>query len=363
MKPARVGVALHLLAVGLLVLSGCGASTAANPASRTVGCGGKATLATSGATAEAKAMDHFVDAFEDACSGQTVEYTARGGGAGIRDFVDGRTDFAGSGSPLAETEYRQAYGRCGSPAWHLPVVFSPIGIAFNVKGVGSLRLNGPTAAKIFNGAITAWNDPALQALNQDVTLPAEPIRVVFRSDEAGVTDNFQQYLYVVSDGAWGKGAGRTFHGSVGVGAAGDDGVATTVAATEGTIAYVTWSVAQWWALQTAKLITSAGPDAVGISSASIAKAVSGATLRGQGNDLVVDTVSFFHPIQPGSYPIVMAIYQIVCSRYPDAQAGTAVKAFLQSAIGAGQKGLREQGYIRVPYGLKPKLSDAVNSIA
>lgn len=326
-------------------------------------CGGKPTLTATGATSQAKAMDHFIDAFEDACSGQTVQYTPKGSGAAIRDFSDSRTDFALSDSPLNEKEYREARQRCGSPAWHLPVTFSPIGIAFNVKGVSSLRLSGPTAAKIFSGVIATWNDPALVALNPDVTLPAEPIRVVFRNDQAGPTDNFQQYLYVVSEGAWDKGSGRTFNGGVGVGAAGDDGAATTVATTEGAITYVSWSGAQRWSLNTAKIITSAGPDAIGISTNSVTKTVSGVTIRGQGNDLVVDTVSFYNPIQPGSYPIVMATYEIVCSKYPDAPTGTALKAFLQSATAAGQNGLREQGYIRVPHTLKSKLLSALNSIS
>lgn len=362
MNPIPAGVAVSLLAAGVLVLSGCGASTATHPTPRVVGCGGKTTLTTTGATSEAKAMDHFVDAFEDVCSDQTVEYTPKGSGAGIRDFIGDRTDFGGSDSPLAEQEYRDAHQRCGSPAWHLPVIFSPIGIAFNLKGVSSLRLNGPTAAKIFNGAITAWNDPAIQMLNPGIILPTQPIRVVFRSDEAGPTDNFQQYLSAVSDGAWSKGAGKTFNGGVGVGAAGDDGVATTVAATEGTITYVTWSAAQWWALNTAKIITSASPDAVGITTISTAKTVTGATPKKQGYDLVVDTASFYHASEPGSYPIVMATYEIVCSKYPEAQTGTAVKAFLQSTTGAGQNGLREQGYIRIPHALKSKLMEAVNSI-
>jgi phosphate transport system substrate-binding protein len=358
-----VSVAWNLLAAGVLLLTGCGANPATHPPFHTVGCGGKATLTTSGATSQAKAMDHFVDAFETACSSQTVEYTPNGSGAGIRDFIDGKTDFAGSDSPLSEQEYRDAHRRCGSPAWHLPVLFSPIGIAFNLKGVSSLRLNGPTAARIFNGAITAWNDPAIQTLNPSVTLPAEAIRVVFRSDESGPTDNFQHYLSLVSGGAWGKGGGRTFNGGVGIGAAGDDGVGTLVSATEGAIAYVTWSAAQWWALNTAKIITPASPDSVGISTISVAKTVTGATLTSQGNDLVVDTVSFYNPSQRGSYPIVMVTYEIVCSKYPDTQTGTAVKAFLQSATGAGQNGLREQGYLRIPHNFKPKLEDAVNSIA
>ena len=53
-------------------------------------------------------------------------------------------------------------------------------------------------------------------------------------------------------------------------------------------------------------------------------------------------MSFYKPTQPGSYPIVLATYEIVCSKYPDAQVGTAVKAFLQSTIGAGSEWLGGQ---------------------
>ncbi len=88
-----------------------------------------------------------------------------------------------------------------------------------------------------------------------------------------------------------------------------------------------------------------------------------ATITGQGNDLVLDTVSFYKPAQPGSYPIVLATYEIVCSTYPDETVGMAVKAFLQSAIGAGQNGLADNGYIPIPDAFKSRLSTAVNAIA
>lgn len=67
-----------------------------------------------------------------------------------------------------------------------------------------MSLDGPTAAKIFNGAITAWNDPAIAALNPGAALPAQPIRVVFRSDESGTSENFQRYLDTAGYGAWAR---------------------------------------------------------------------------------------------------------------------------------------------------------------
>jgi phosphate transport system substrate-binding protein len=223
-------------------------------------------------------------------------------------------------------------------------------------------MDGPTLAKIFNGAITSWNDPAIKTLNPTASLPGEPIHVVFRSDESGTTDNFQKYLDSASNGGWGKGVGKAFKGGVGEGAKGNDGTSAAVKATDGSITYNEWSFAQAQHLSMAKIITSAGPDAVEISADSVGKTISGAAIKGQGNDLALDTVSFYKPAQAGSYPIVLATYEVVCSKYPDPQVGTAVKAFLQSTIGAGQNGLADNGYIPIPDAFKTRLSAAVNAI-
>jgi phosphate ABC transporter phosphate-binding protein len=371
LKLNRFGAALSVLASAALVVSGCGndntnsagGSGTTGASAGKVSCGGKKTLKASGSTAQANAMTRFVNAFEQACPGQTLNYTANGSGAGISEFNGNQTDFGGSDSPLAQKEYDAAQQRCGSPAWNLPVVFGPIAITFNVKGVSSLSLDGPTAAKIFNGAITTWNDPAIQGLNNGTTLPAEPIHVVFRNDQSGTTDNFQKYLDAASNGAWGKGAGKTFNGGVGEGAKGNDGTSAAIKATEGSITYNEWSFAKAQNLNMAKIVIAAGPDAVAISADSVGKTISGATVKGQGNDLVLDTNSFYKPAQAGSYPIVLATYEIVCSKYPDSQVGTAVKAFLQSTIGAGQNGLADNGYIPIPDSFKSKLSTAVDAIA
>ncbi|WP_416362175.1 phosphate ABC transporter substrate-binding protein PstS [Mycobacterium sp.] len=369
---SRSVAVLNLVVAAVLALSGCGSDNNATGGSATttgtgaakVSCGGTKTLKSSGSTAQANAMTRFVKAFEQACPGQTLNYTPNGSGAGIREFNGNQTDFGGSDSPLGKDEYAAAQQRCGgSPAWNLPVVFGPIAVTYNINTVTALTLDGPTLAKIFTGAITAWNDPAIQALNTGFTLPGEPIHVVFRNDESGTTDNFQKYLDAASNGAWGKGAGKTFKGGVGEGAKGNDGTAAAIKAAEGSITYNEWSFAQAQHLNMAKIITSAGPDPVAISTDTVGQTIAGATITGQGNDLVLDTVSFYKPSKPGSYPIVLATYEIVCSKYPDASVGAAVKAFLQSTIGDGQNGLGDNGYIPIPDSFKSRLSTAVNAIA
>ncbi len=365
----RFGAGLVAVATVAAAAAACGGDNNATGTSTTgstparVACGGKPTLRASGSTAQANAMTRFVTAFEQACPGQSLNYTANGSGAGISEFVGNQTDFGGSDSPLSKDEYARAQQRCGSPAWNLPVVFGPIAIAFNVTGVTSLNLDGATAARIFNGAIPAWNDGAIAALNPGVPLPAEPIRVIFRSDESGTTDNFQRYLDSASNGTWGRGAGKTFTGGVGEGAKGNDGAAAAVKATEGAITYNEWSFATAQHLNMARIITSAGPEPVAVSADSVGKTISAAWFIRDGNDLALDTISFYRPNQPDAYPIVLATYELVCSKYPDPQVGAAVRAFLQSTIGGGQNGLADNGYIPVPPEFKSRLSKAVDAIS
>jgi len=370
LKINRFGAALSLLAVVALVLTACaghnnagGSGTTAPPFPVKVDCGGKSALKASGSTAQKNAMTHFVKAFEQACPAQSLTYTANDSAVGISEFVGSQTDFGGSDSTLTKDEYAKGQQRCGSPVRSLPMVVAPIAIAFHVNGVTSLNLNGLAAAQIFNGQITMWNDGVIQLLNLGVHLPAEPIRVVFRSDDSGTTDNFQKYLDTTSAGAWGFSAGRKFNGGVGQGAVGNDGTAAAVKNTEGSITYLEWSFAQAQHLNVAKVITSAGPEPVELSPQSVGKTISSAWFIKKGDDLALDTISFYRPNEPGSYPIVMATYQIVCSRYPDPQVGMAVRAFLQSTVGPGQNDLAGTGYIPIPPEFKPRLLAAVNSIS
>jgi phosphate transport system substrate-binding protein len=374
-KPNRTGAALSLLAAGALLLSACGSDNNASTETTSGGtkgdvaaaadCGGKKALKSSGSSAQANAMTRFVTAYETDCPGQTLNYTSSGSGAGVSEFLGGQTDFGGSDSPLNESkgEIAKAAERCGSPALNLPTVFGPIAVTYNVAGVDGLVLDGPTVAKIFNGAVKTWDAPEIKALNGSATLPAEPINVVFRSDESGTTDNFQKYLDAASGGAWGKGAGKSFAGGVGEGAKGNEGTSAAIKNTPGSITYNEWSFAKSQGLSVAKIITSAGPEPVELTAETAGKAIDGVKIKGEGNDLVLDTASFYQPTEAGSYPIMLGTYEIVCSKYSDPEVAKAVKAFLTSALGNGQKGLEDNGYIPIPDAFKSRLTTAVAAIS
>ena len=67
----------------------------------------------------------------------------------------------------------------------VPAYVSPIAVIYNLPDVTSLKLDPETLANIFAQKITKWNDPAIVATNQDVTLPDTNITPVNRSDESG----------------------------------------------------------------------------------------------------------------------------------------------------------------------------------
>lgn len=361
-----VGTTVSATAIVALALSGCGSNENTSGSGAASDCSGKQALKASGSSAQKNAMTRFITAYQAACPGFTVNYTSSGSGAGVSEFVGGVTDFGGSDSPLnaEKGELDKAMQRCGgSEAWNLPAVFGPIAVTYNLAGVDGLALDGPTLAKIFNGAVTKWNAPEIAGLNPGKNLPDEPITVLFRSDESGTTDNFQKYLDAASQGAWGKGAGKSFAGGVGEGAQGNEGTSAAIKNTPGSITYNEWSYAKNQGLQTADIITSGGPDPVALTTESAAKSIDSVKVKGEGNDLVLDTTSFYTPTDPGTYPIMLATYEIVCSKYPQSDVPPALKKFLTVAINEGQKGLEDNGYIPIPDRFKERLSTAINAIS
>ena len=137
-------------------------------------------------------MDQHLPA---ACPGATIDYQANGSGAGIQDFINKQTAFAGSDSALKDEDQTEADARCATgPAIDIPMVGGAIVVAYNVAGVDKLILTPDVIAGIFASTITKWNDPTIAALNAGVTLPDAAIAQFHRSDDSGTTDNFTKYL-------------------------------------------------------------------------------------------------------------------------------------------------------------------------
>lgn len=352
----------------MLVLAGCGSDNnmrgamfTSEPPGRPVDCGGKNSLTAEGSTAQENAIALFDRRWGQLCPGKTVSYNPTGSGAGREQFIAGQVDFAGSDSPLTTAQIDPAVRRCqGNPAWHLPLVFGPIAVAYNLRGVNSLVVNADMLAKIFSGAITRWNDPAIAALNRGVALPNIKITPIYRSDSSGTTDNFQQYLVAAAPQSWTKGVGTEFQGGVGEGAQKSAGVVQAVRATPGAIGYAQKGFPDQARLPYAEIDSGSGP--VVLTDDTTRKAVDDAVIAGTGNDLVLDLQSTYVARQSGFYPLVLATYEIVCSKGYDQATSASIKSFLTVAANDGQSGLSAAGDIPLPEKFKQRLLTAIYSI-
>ena len=131
------------------------------------GCAGNpdntnGTLTGEGATSQQNAINLFADVLIRE-HGLNLAYNATGSGAGVQKFLESVVVFGGSDSPLDADEAKRSLDRCkGHPAWHLPLVISPVAIAYNLPGVDGLVLTADALAKVFKGDITKWNDARIK---------------------------------------------------------------------------------------------------------------------------------------------------------------------------------------------------------
>src|SRR5438552_4595567 len=145
--PVRIVLVLALL----LSLAACGSSAPA-PVVEAVPCAA-GSIKGEGSSAQTGAVNIWIRNYQVACADASIAYASTGSGAGQQDFIAGTGgEFAGSDSPFGAADQPRADAHCGTgPAIHLPMVVGPIALAYNVAGVGDLRLRPATIARIFAG--------------------------------------------------------------------------------------------------------------------------------------------------------------------------------------------------------------------
>lgn len=355
-------------AIAVLSLSACGSdNNAGTPApsgngSASAECGGKDSVTAEGSTAQQNAIAEFNKVWGQRCAGKNLSYNPTGSGAGREQFIAGQVDFAGSDSALSGQQVQQAAQRCnGNPAWNLPLVFGPVALAYHLEGADKLVLNADLLAKIFQGQITRWNDLSIAALNTGIQLPDLAITPIYRSDSSGTTDNFQKYLAAAAPQSWTKEAGSEFQGGAGEGAQKSAGVVQAVQATGGAIGYVEKGFADQAGIPFAQIDSGAG--AVALTDDSAKKAIDAAKFAAEGNDLTLDLNSLYGTKEAGAYPLVLATYEIVCSKGYDPETAAAVKSFLTVAANDGQQNLSPAGYVPLPDRFKERLLTSIQAIA
>ena len=331
MKLTRIAQLGAITAIAALSLTACavnepaGDAATTGPSSPAAGLTG--TLNATGASSQDAAQQAWVAAFQTTHTGVTVNYQATGSGVGRDNFLAGGQSFIGSDRAFDDDEIAAGgFGSCASDAIvEVPAYISPVAIVFNLDGVDSLNLDPATVAKIFNGDITDWNDPAIAADNPDATLPDLAISPVHRSDPSGTSEIFTDYLAAVAPEAWPHEPSDEWPLSSGEAAQGTSGVVAAVNSGSGTIGYADASQAGSLGTVAVKV----GDEFVPYSSEAAAALVESSPLaegRSAG-DLVFEVDPASAPA--GSYPIALVSYLIACEEYDDPTTGELVRSYLE----------------------------------
>ena len=298
-------------------------------------------------------------------TGHSLTYAASGSGTG-RDGSDKQlghiwfSDTAHTGSTARPTLV------------HVPAAAAPIAVLHNLPAKSQLYLSPETAAKIFAGEITRWNDPAIAKDNNrqvtqvvykkdskgdlvkdksgnpvvlrtgkkniTYTLPNQPITVVYRSDKSGTSGNFTAWLRGVAPTTWTKPQNDTFvtafpgninaPGNIGrvVGASSSTGVAQLAAKTKYSITYAEVSYGTKYNLKT---------TAIGNASGNFALPTGDATAAFLGS-ATVDAKGIFKfdyaTKEAGAYTLGIITYMLGDSDYKDKAAVPAIKAWANLII-------------------------------
>lgn len=330
---------------GIVSLAVIAAACSSKGSTSTTG-GGGATINTgvpltgAGSTFAAPIYIQWGKDFNAVESGAQVNYQPIGSGGGIDAITRQTADFGASDAPL-QTD---ALAALPADAVQIPTVLGGIAIAYNLPGLTApLNLDGQTAADIFQGAITTWNDPAIAALNPGVSLPSTTIRPVHRSDDSGSTFVFTNYLS--SQSATFKktiGADSTVQWPSGAaGKDGSDGVAGYLVQTEGAVGYISYDYA---------VANNLGSAAVKASDGSfVAPSVASISAAGAGLKLPIgpDT-NVLNSSAAGAYPIATTTYVIVYRAQADQAKGQTLVDFLHWGLTKGQDAAATLNYAPLP---------------
>ena len=328
-----------------------------------------AVIAVSGAT-PAHAVDlagsgaSFVVPLVEACkagfakeTGHSFVYTSTGSGTGKNNSDNRIGDFWFSDSAHTGANKR-------STIFHAPIVAAPIAVLVNLPAKTDIYLSASTVAKIFSGQITKWNDPAIVADNNRsvtttvyrkdkngnvkldakgnpsilrsgsknirYTLPNQPIKVVFRSDTSGTTNNFTRWMAGNAPTVWNKPANdaftTAFPGNINdtsnigriVGANGSQGVATLASKTKYSITYAEKQWGTSFGLRAAYVGNASGnftlPDSAAVSA-----------FLGEAKQAADGIVTYDYATKvPGAYTLGIVSYMLLETSYANKEKGKAV---------------------------------------
>ena len=270
-----------------------------------------------------------------------IDYQSIGSGGGIKQVKERTIQFGASDLVMSEEDLKSA----PAEIIHVPIILGAVVLTYNLEQVKDpLRFSPSTIADIFLGKITRWDDARIKADNPGVTLPAEALTVVHRSDGSGTSAIFTNYLSKVSP-EWkekvGEGTSPSF--PVGLGGKGNEGVTGQIKQTPNTIGYIELAYAVKNELPVAQIKNKAGNFVVPTFETVTNAAAE--TINEIPDDL---RASITDAAGGNAYPISSYVYVLLYKDQPDETVGRALVNFLTWGVTDGQRHAQPLFYSPLP---------------
>ncbi len=342
MRPARIMLA-SIAALAIVTFPGASLASAA-----------ELELRGAGATFPAAIYAKWFEEYHKAHADVRVAYDAVGSGGGIRALLDAKVDFAASDGPM--TDEQLATGKV--KILHFPTVLGAVVPIANVPGLTkALRYTPEILAGIFLGKITRWSAAEIAAANPGVKLPDDDILVVHRSDGSGTTYVWTDYLSKVSPGWKDKvGRGISVRWPVGLAAKGNDGVASLVKQTSGSIGYVELTYATANGLDYGAVKNGSGAFVKATLPAVTAAAGAHAQVADDFRMSIVDAAG------KDAYPISSFTWLLVPASGDDAAKRKALADLLRWMIADGQRLASALAYAPLPKSIVERETKAIAAL-
>jgi phosphate transport system substrate-binding protein len=294
-------------------------------------CAGETQLTETGSTLLHPLFERWVAAYGAVRPEVKFRVAGTNSGDGIQSAIAGTVQIGASDAYMSDEEAER-----NRQIISVPLAISAQTVNYNLPGLADagLKLDGPILAGIYAGKITQWDDASIAALNPGVTLPHHDIVAVRRNDSSGDTFVFTQFLDFSTqkwEDAVGYGTAVAWPAVPGeLGAAGNDGMVKTLAATPYSIGYVGISFsgdAGKAGLGTAMLKNQNGKFVL-----PTAETVSAAASELDSRTPPDERLSLVFAPGDASYPLINYEYAMVSLNQPDPAVATAIRDFLLWSI-------------------------------
>jgi len=320
---------------------------------------GALSITGAGATFPYPMYSKWFDEYHKKNANLEINYQSIGSGGGIRQVTEGTVDFGATDGPMNDEQIKAYQDKHGFAILHFPTVLGADVPTYNIPGVDvELSFTQEAIAGIFLGTSTKWNDPAITGSNKGVSLPANDIVVVHRSEGSGTTYIWTDYLSKISDEWKTKvGKGASVNWPVGLGGKGNEGVTGTIKNTPNSIGYVELIYAIQNKMPYGRVKNSSGAF-VKADLASVTAAAA-AAVKSMPDDFRVSITD-----APGktAYPISSFTWLLVPAKFSDANKRDAIKGFVKWMLADGQNYTEALSYAKLPKEVVAKELKAIDKI-